>query len=59
MTQELLPLLQKVNSDSLKILVTKRYPQLLDKKSTFQQKQKAMGALYRKGFSLDDIRSIS
>lgn len=56
----LLPFFQNSTraKEALSILIRKRYPQLLDKKSPVPMKEKAMAALFRKGFSFDDIRAI-
>ena len=40
---------------TLRALVEKRYPILLDKTASKAQKQKAIGALYRRGFSVSCI----
>ncbi len=55
----LVPFFQNKNKvkEALLLLITKRYPQLLDKKSTLSIRQKAVAALIRKGFPVDEIRS--
>jgi SOS response regulatory protein OraA/RecX len=44
--------------EALNVLVPKRYPLLLDSKSTKEEKQKAIQALLRRGFSLSSISSF-
>ncbi len=36
--------------ETMRSLIKKKYPVLLDKDASYQQKQKARGALYRRGF---------
>ncbi|MBS0635781.1 MAG: regulatory protein RecX [Verrucomicrobia bacterium] len=44
--------------DTLRALIEKRYPVLLDKDCPYEKKQKALGALYRRGFSMGTISCI-
>lgn len=46
------------DSEVLLKLIHKRYPQLLEKKGDFRIKQKAIQALLRRGFSLEQITSL-
>ncbi|MDB6081165.1 MAG: Regulatory protein RecX [Chlamydiia bacterium] len=55
--QEVRPRLEGGNRDSLKIVISKKYSALLDRETSFAKKQKILGALYRKGFSISDIQS--
>ncbi len=41
--------------ETLKALIEKKYPVLLDKNAPYSKKQKAMGALYRRGFATSTI----
>lgn len=43
---------------TLRALVEKRYPALLDKETPYAEKQKGMGALYRRGFSTSSIAKV-
>ena len=44
--------------EALRIVVEKRYPELLEKNTPYAQKQKVMGALYRRGFSTSSIGKL-
>jgi SOS response regulatory protein OraA/RecX len=56
-SQEIMPLLQRGNKDSLAHIIPKRYPELLDGNLSREKRQKLIARLCRKGFSLDDITS--
>lgn len=55
--QEIEDELRNGNIESLKALIPRRYRELLDKQIPIQKRQKSLGALYRKGFSISDIQS--
>lgn len=48
----------QTDDETLRELIEKRYPQLLQKNTPFIQKQKAMSALFRRGFSSSTISCI-
>lgn len=49
---------QEDNIEALERIINKKYPALLDKKSSKEAQKKAIISLLRRGFNLDEIKKI-